>query len=34
MIADLSEICSGLIYELKSPLFQSFNLDSKKKNFI
>jgi len=34
MIADLSEICSALIYELKSPLFQSFNLDSKKKSTL
>jgi predicted component of viral defense system (DUF524 family) len=34
MIADLSEICSALIYELKSPLFQSFNLDSKKNSTL
>ncbi|QUH22352.1 DUF2357 domain-containing protein [Methanobacterium alkalithermotolerans] len=34
MIADLSEICSALIYELKSPLFQDFNLDYKKKSTL
>lgn len=34
MIADLSEICSALIYELKSPLFQDFNLDYKRKSTL
>ena len=34
MIADLSEICSALIYELKSPLYQSFKLDSVKKKTL
>ena len=34
MIADLSEICSALIYELKSPLFQQFKPDSQKKSTL
>lgn len=34
MIADLSEAASGLIFEMKSPLFQSFELDSKKKSTL
>lgn len=34
MIADLSEICSALIYELKAPLFQSFILDYRKKSTL
>jgi hypothetical protein len=34
MIADLSEICSAMIYELKSPLFQSFELNYNKKSTL